>query len=90
MWPCSFTADPPPEVKYDFAAVPGCNHDLKDSVLLRPSSRRQWFVCLKELESLARESLDRRAARLQARAQTAALATLSLATWAPRVCEPLV
>lgn len=34
-------------------------------MLLRPSTRRQWFVCLKELESLAQESLDRRAARLQ-------------------------
>ena len=52
-------------MKYDFASVPCCNSDLKDSVLLRPSSRRQWFVCLKELESLARESLDRRATRLQ-------------------------
>lgn len=59
-----FTADPPPETKYIFAKVPTCEPDLSGSVLLRPSTRRQWFVCLKELESLAQESLDRRAARL--------------------------
>ena len=61
----NFTADPPPETKYIFAKVPTCEPDLSGSVLLRPSTRRQWFVCLKELESLAQESLDRRAARLQ-------------------------
>jgi hypothetical protein len=61
----SFTLDPPPEMTYDFGLVPHCKSDLSDSVLLRPSSRRQWFVCLKELESLAKESLDRRAARLE-------------------------
>ena len=47
--------------------MPTCEHDLSESVLLRPTARRQWFVCLQELESLAQESLDRRAARLQVR-----------------------
>lgn len=60
----SFTLDPPPETAYDFGQVPHCRSDLAESVLLRPSSRWQWFVCLEELESLAKESLDRRAARL--------------------------
>ena len=58
-----FTSEPPPETVYDFGLVPLCKGDLSESVLLRPCSRRQWFVCLKELESLARESLVRRAAR---------------------------
>jgi len=61
----SFTSASPPETKYDFSRVPACKPDLSDSVLLRPNCRRQWFVCLKELESLAKESLDRRAARLK-------------------------
>jgi len=60
-----FTSDNPPETAYDFSVVPNCKPELAESVLLRPSSRRQWFVCLKELESLAKESLDRRAKRLQ-------------------------
>ena len=61
----SFTTDPPPEAnRYDFGAVPGCKGDLDGSVLMRPASRRQWFACIQELESLAQESLDRRAARL--------------------------
>ena len=61
----SFTTASPPVTKYDFAVVPQCTSDLTDSVLLRPSKRNQWFVCVKELESLAKESLDRRALRLQ-------------------------
>lgn len=61
----SFTSDAPPATRYDFGAVPNCKPDLTGSVLLRPSSRRQWFVCIHELESLAQESLDRRASRLQ-------------------------
>ena len=60
-----FTTDPPPETRYDFGAVPQVAPDLSGSVLLRPTSRRQWFACIQELESLAQESLDRRAARLQ-------------------------
>ena len=60
----NFTPDPPPETRYDFGAVPGVERDLSGSVLLRPVSRRQWFVCIQELESLAQESLDRRASRL--------------------------
>ena len=44
--------------------MPGCKGDLDGSVLMRPASRRQWFACIQELESLAQESLDRRAARL--------------------------
>jgi hypothetical protein len=60
----NFTSDPPPETRYDFAAVPQCETDLGGSVLLRPTSRRQWFACIQELESLAQESLDRRAQRL--------------------------
>ena len=60
-----FTGDPPPETRYDFSQVPRCTDDLTGSSLLRPSSRRQWFACIQELESLAQESLDRRAARLQ-------------------------
>ena len=59
-----FTSDPPPEVAYEFSSVPAVKADLAGSVLLRPVSRRQWFVCIQELESLAQESLDRRAARL--------------------------
>ena len=51
--------------RYDFGAVPQVAPDLSGSVLLRPTSRRQWFACIQELESLAQESLDRRAARLQ-------------------------
>mmetsp|Transcript_27335 Transcript_27335/g.83096 ORF Transcript_27335/g.83096 Transcript_27335/m.83096 type:complete len:1063 (-) Transcript_27335:1086-4274(-) len=60
----AFTPDAPPETIYDFARVPLCKPDLSESVLLRPASRRQWFACLKELESLAQESLERRATRL--------------------------
>lgn len=60
----AFTQDPPPETQYIFNKVPTCERDLSDSVLMRPMARRQWFVCLQELESLAQESLDRRAARL--------------------------
>lgn len=60
----AFTQEPPPETQYIFNKVPTCERDLSDSVLLRPMARRQWFVCLQELESLAQESLDRRAARL--------------------------
>ena len=60
-----FTTDAPPETRYDFSSVPNCTHSLSESGLLRPSSRRQWFACIQELESLAQESLDRRAWRLQ-------------------------
>ena len=60
----NFTNDAPPETRYDFSAVPNTSADLADSALLRPSSRRQWFSCIQELESLAQESLDRRAQRL--------------------------
>ena len=60
----SFTTASPPVTKYDFAVVPQCTSDLTDSVLLRPSKRNPWFVCVKELESLAKESLDRRVLRL--------------------------
>lgn len=60
----TFTTDAPPEVSYQFSSVPAVEKDLSGTVLLRPVSRRQWFVCIQELESLAQESLDRRAARL--------------------------
>ena len=59
------TQNSPPETAYAFGGVPPCKGDLQDSVLLRPSTRAQWFVCLQELESLAQESLDRRATRLE-------------------------
>ena len=61
----NFTQNSPPETAYAFGGVPPCKGDLQDSVLLRPSTRAQWFVCLQELESLAQESLDRRATRLE-------------------------
>lgn len=64
----SFTNDPPPETRYDFSKVPNTSADMGDSSLLRPSSRRQWFACIQELESLAQESLDRRATKLQVNA----------------------
>ena len=51
----NFTQNSPPETAYAFGGVPPCKGDLQDSVLLRPSTRAQWFVCLQELESLAHE-----------------------------------
>ena len=60
----TFTTEPPPGTRYDFGTVPHVESDLSGSVLIRPTSRRQWFACIQELESLAQESLDRRAARL--------------------------